>query len=76
MRLRNAPTKLMKELDYGKSYRYAHDEPEGYAAGENYFPEELGPRSYYVPVPRGLEEKIAAKLQHFRELDRQYKNNK
>ncbi|MDT8405295.1 replication-associated recombination protein A [Sulfuriflexus sp.] len=76
LHLRNAPTKLMKELDYGKCYRYAHDEPEGYAAGENYFPDELAPRSYYVPVPRGLEEKIAARLQHFRELDRQYKNNK
>ncbi len=62
LHLRNAPTKLMKELDYGKKYRYAHDEPDAYAAGENYFPEELGPRQYYFPVPRGLEIKIAEKL--------------
>ncbi len=53
--LRNAPTKLMKELGYGKAYRYAHDEPEGYAAGETYFPEETGERHYYHPVARGLE---------------------
>jgi len=51
--LRNAPTKLMKELGYGKAYRYAHDEPEGYAAGESYFPDEMGERRYYNPVPRG-----------------------
>ncbi|MCW8918988.1 MAG: replication-associated recombination protein A [Gammaproteobacteria bacterium] len=67
--LRNAPTKLMKELGYGKAYRYAHDEPEGYAAGESYFPEELGERHYYHPVARGLEQKIVAKLAHLRELD-------
>jgi putative ATPase len=70
--LRNAPTKLMKELGYGREYRYAHDEPEGYAAGETYFPEELSPRSYYRPAPRGLEQKIGEKLAHLRELDRQY----
>ncbi len=69
LHLRNAPTKLMKELDYGKAYRYAHDEPEGYAAGETYFPEELAGRQYYVPVERGLEIKIAEKLRHLRELD-------
>ncbi len=69
--LRNAPTKLMKELGYGKAYRYAHDEPEAYAAGESYFPEEMGERQYYRPVPRGLEIKIAEKLAHLRELDRQ-----
>lgn len=57
--LRNAPTKLMKELGYGKGYRYAHDEPDGYAAGENYFPEGMPAREYYQPVPRGLEIKIA-----------------
>lgn len=68
--LRNAPTKLMKELGYGHEYRYAHDEPEGYAAGETYFPEEIGPREYYRPVPRGLEQKIAEKLAHLKELDR------
>ena len=69
--MRNAPTKLMKELGYGKAYRYAHDEPEAYAAGESYFPEEMGERSYYEPVERGLEIKIAEKLARLRELDRQ-----
>jgi len=72
--LRNAPTKLMKELGYGHEYRYAHDEPEGYAAGEDYFPEELGPRRYYQPVPRGLEQKIADKLAYLAELDRRYRD--
>ena len=70
--LRNAPTKLMKELGYGREYRYAHDEPEAYAAGEHYFPEEMTARNYYQPVPRGLEKKIAEKLDYLRELDRQY----
>lgn len=69
LHLRNAPTKLMKDLDYSKNYRYAHDEPEGYAAGENYFPDELKGRQYYKPVNRGLEIKIADKLKHLRELD-------
>ena len=68
--LRNAPTKLMKSLDYGKEYRYAHDEPEAYAAGENYFPDELTGRTYYQPVARGLEIKIAEKLKHLKELDK------
>ena len=68
--LRNAPTKLMKELGYGKAYRYAHDEPEGYAAGETYFPEEIGERRYYHPVARGLEMKIAERLEYFRALDK------
>ena len=68
--LRNAPTNLMKSLDYGKNYRYAHDEPEAYAAGENYFPENMGRRQYYRPVPRGLEIKIAEKLARLRELDK------
>jgi putative ATPase len=68
--LRNAPTKLMKNLDYGGSYRYAHDEPGAYAPGENYFPEELKDRRYYFPVERGLEDKIRQKLEHLRELDR------
>jgi putative ATPase len=71
--LRNAPTKLMQELGYGKAYRYAHDEPEGYAAGETYFPDALGERRYYHPVLRGLEQKIAEKLAHLRELDRKAK---
>ena len=68
--LRNAPTKLMKSLDYGKAYRYAHDEPDAYAAGENYFPDKLGQRRYYRPVPRGLEIKIAEKLERLAELDK------
>ncbi|MCW8959433.1 MAG: replication-associated recombination protein A [Gammaproteobacteria bacterium] len=71
--LRNAPTKLMKELGYGRAYRYAHDEPEAYAAGESYFPEEMTPRHLYQPVPRGLELKIREKLAHLRELDRAYR---
>jgi putative ATPase len=71
LHLRNAPIKLMKELGYGKRYRYAHDEPEGYAAGEDYFPEGMGRRHYYVPTGRGLEGKIAERLAHLRELDRQ-----
>jgi putative ATPase len=70
LHLRNAPTRLMKELDYGRQYRYAHDEPEGYAAGENYFPDDKSPVRYYRPVERGLETKIAEKLAHLRELDR------
>ena len=67
--LRNAPTKLMKELGYGKAYRYAHDEPEAYAAGEDYFPEDMPERNYYQPTPRGLEGKIGDKLAHLRSLD-------
>ena len=62
MHLRNAPTKLMKELDYGKNYRYAHDEEDGFAAGENYFPDGMAAPAFYQPVPRGLEIKIAEKL--------------
>lgn len=69
LHLRNAPTKLMKELDYGKAYRYAHDEPNAYAAGENYLPEALAGRRYYHPVERGLEIKIAEKLATLRQLD-------
>ena len=68
--LRNAPTKLMKELGYGHAYRYAHDEPEAYAAGERYFPDDMPERRYYEPTPRGLEQKIGEKLAHLRELDR------
>ena len=66
MHLRNAPTKLMKELDYGKNYRYAHDEADGFAAGENYFPEGMTAPSFYRPVARGLEIKIAEKLELLR----------
>ena len=70
LHLRNAPTRLMKELGYGKAYRYAHDETDGYAAGENYFPDGMTPRSYYQPVARGLEIKIAEKMARLRALDR------
>jgi putative ATPase len=72
--LRNAPTRLMKELGYGKAYRYPHDEPEAYAAGERYFPEAMAPVRYYRPVNRGLEIRIAEKLAHLRELDGKYKD--
>jgi putative ATPase len=72
--LRNAPTKLMKELGFGKEYRYAHDEPDAYAAGEHYFPENMSPRNYYQPVKRGLEIKIAEKLDRLRVLDQESTN--
>jgi len=70
LHLRNAPTRLMKELGYAKGYRYAHDEAEAYAAGESYLPEELGKQRYYFPTDQGLEGKIAERLAHLRELDR------
>ena len=69
LHLRNAPTKLMKQMGYGDEYRYAHDEPDAYAAGEDYFPEALAPRQYYQPPARGLEIKIGEKLQHLKNLD-------
>ncbi len=68
--LRNAPTKLMKELGYGKRYRYAHDEPEAFAAGETYLPESMAEPHWYRPTPRGLEGKIGEKLAWLAELDR------
>jgi putative ATPase len=68
--LRNAPTRLMKEMGCGKHYRYAHDEPEGYAAGEEYFPDGMRLRAYYSPVDRGLEIRIREKLARLRALDR------
>ncbi len=68
--LRNAPTKLVKAMDHGAEYRYAHDEAEAYAAGENYFPKSLKDSRYYQPSGRGLEQKIAEKLAHLRELDK------
>jgi putative ATPase len=74
LHLRNAPTKLMGELGYGKEYRYAHNEPDAYAAGENYFPEAMEPKRYYQPVNRGLEIKIAEKLERLRVLDQQAKS--
>jgi putative ATPase len=67
--LRNAPTKLMKELGFGREYRYAHDEPEGYAAGEHYFPEGMKPVNFYRPTTRGMEGKIGEKLAYLRQLD-------
>ncbi len=67
--LRNAPTRLMKELGYGHAYRYAHDEPHAYAAGETYFPDGMREPRWYQPVPRGLESKIAEKLAFLRDLD-------
>lgn len=67
--LRNAPTKLMKELGYGHAYRYAHDEPDAYAAGETYLPDDLPTQNWYRPVDRGLESRIAEKLVHLRALD-------
>ena len=67
--LRNAPTKLMKELGYGHEYRYAHDEPHGYAAGETYLPDGMPEPGWYQPVPRGMEAKIAEKLAWLRSLD-------
>lgn len=70
LHLRNAPTGLMRQLDYGKAYRYAHDEPDAYAAGERYFPDGMASRQYYQPVPRGLEIKIGEKLERLRALDR------
>ncbi len=67
--LRNAPTRLMKELGYGRAYRYAHDEPDAYAAGERYFPEDVPDQQFYQPTPRGLEGRIAEKLAHLKRLD-------
>ena len=80
LHLRNAPTQMMSDMDYGAEYRYAHDEPDAFAAGENYFPEALANERFYTPVARGLEQKIGAKLDHLRELNRhsskkRYKND-
>ena len=75
--LRNAPTKLMKELGFGRAYRYAHDEPEAYAAGEHYFPDEIEPSPrFYQPTPRGLEGKIGERLEHLRDLDLSARNKR
>ena len=72
MHLRNAPTQLMKDLDYGKAYRYAHDEADGFAAGEQYLPDGMAQPGFYRPVERGLEIKIAEKLRQLRVLDQQH----
>lgn len=69
--LRNAPTKLMKELGYGRAYRYAHDAPDAYVAGDHGFPDEMTPRTYYHPAPRGLESRIGEKLEELRRRDRE-----
>ncbi|MDP5117020.1 MAG: replication-associated recombination protein A [Burkholderiaceae bacterium] len=71
LHLRNAPTALMKDLDYGKAYRYAHDEPDAFAAGENYWPDGMTPPTLYEPVERGLEIKIAEKIRALREKNTQ-----
>ncbi len=73
--LRNAPTRLMKELGHGREYRYAHDEPHGYAAGETYLPEGMSEPGWYRPVPRGLEAKIAEKMAFLRSLDDEAKES-
>lgn len=75
LHLRNAPTALMKSLDYGKGYRYAHDEVNGYAAGEHYFPDDMRARQYYHPVNRGLEIRIAEKLSALRESGKKAKRS-
>jgi len=71
LHLRNAPTHLMKELGYGRTYRYAHDEPDAYAAGERYFPDNMPERQYYAPTERGLEQRIKERLAYLRSLDAQ-----
>lgn len=78
LHLRNAPTRLMKELEYGKGYRYAHDEEDAIASGENYFPDDMPERRYYHPVPRGLEVQIREKMEQIaeRKLESRSKNKK
>ena len=76
LHLRNAPTKLMKQLDYGKEYRYAHDEAGAYAAGERYLPDDMPEVNFYQPTDRGLEAKISEKLAHLRELDAAARDSK
>jgi putative ATPase len=74
MRLRNAPTRLMKDLGYGEGYRYVHDEPEGYAAGERYLPDGMEPTRWYEPTDHGVEQRIRERLQLLRALDRKRKD--
>src|SRR5205814_3339544 len=76
MHLRNAPTRLMKDLGYGKGYRYAHDEPDAYAAGESYLPEGMDAPGWYQPTDRGLEAKIREKLEYQRSRDAETKKLK
>ena len=75
-RLRNAPTRLMKDLGYGRDYRYAHDEPEAYAAGENYFPDEMRNPGFYRPTGQGLEARIREHLERLRQLDEEARRKK
>ncbi|MBY0465512.1 MAG: recombination factor protein RarA, partial [Burkholderiales bacterium] len=72
MHLRNAPTQLMKDLDHGKGYRYAHDEPGGFAAGERYLPDGMADPGFYQPVERGLEIRIADKLRELKRMNHQF----
>jgi putative ATPase len=74
LHLRNAPTKLMKDLGYGQAYRYAHDEPNAYAAGETYLPEDMLPPNWYQPTDRGLESQIKEKMQFLRDFDNKVKS--
>jgi putative ATPase len=69
LHLRNAPTRLMKQLGYGREYRYAHEEPQGYAAGERYLPEALGDKRFYEPTDRGLEARIRLRMAQLQALD-------
>jgi putative ATPase len=71
MHLRNAPTKLMKNLGYGKGYRYAHDEEDAFAAGETYFPDDMAAQNFYTPTDRGLEAKIRERLEHLKSRNRE-----
>jgi putative ATPase len=75
-RLRNAPTRLMKDLGYGRDYRYAHDEPDAYAAGENYFPDDMQKPEFYVPTTQGLEARVREHLDRLRQLDKDAKRKK
>ena len=76
LHLRNAPTQLMSDLNYGKDYRYAHNEPYAYAAGEKYFPDDVEPVKFYNPTDRGLEKKISDKLDFLKSLDEEYNKRK
>jgi putative ATPase len=74
LHIRNAPTRLMKNLGYGKDYRYAHDEEGAYAAGEEYFPEGMPAVEWYKPTDRGMESRIRERMEELRRLDQQAKN--
>ena len=76
LRLRNAPTRLMKGLDYGKGYRYAHDEPGGFAAGERYWPDDVDGPVFYEPTDRGLEARIGERLDELRRLNEEARKKK